>query len=74
VKAQTALCGIEIESIELEMLEDEINALPPLGRVKKIKMRRQINRLSGLKNPTAEKVLPDVIFSQGNKAALILQY
>jgi len=50
------------------MLEDEINALPPLGRVKKMKMRskmsRQINRLSGLKNPTAEKFLPDVIFSQ----------
>jgi hypothetical protein len=38
------------------------------------KMRRQINRLSGLKNPTAEKVLPDVIFSQENKAKSILQY
>jgi len=60
------------------MLEDEINALPELGRVKKMKMRskmrRQINRLSGLKNPTAEKFLPDVIFSQENKAVPILQY
>jgi len=38
------------------------------------KVRRQINRLSGLKNPTVEKDLPDVIFSQENKAAPILQY
>jgi len=38
------------------------------------KIKRQINRLSGLKNPTAEKFLPDVIFSQENKAAAILQY
>jgi hypothetical protein len=48
------------------MLEDEINVLPPLGRVKKMKMRRQINRLSGLKKATAEKILSEVIFSQKN--------
>jgi hypothetical protein len=56
------------------MLEDAINVLPPLGRVKKMKMRRQINRLSGLKKATAGKILPEVIFSQKNKAAPILQY
>jgi hypothetical protein len=58
----------------LKRSKDEINVPPPHNRVKRMKMGRQINWLSGLKKANEEKVLPEVIFSQKNNAVSILQY
>lgn len=44
----------------LQMLEDEINYTPKLGKIEKMKMRvrvrKQFNWLAGLSSPTAERI------------------
>lgn len=44
----------------LDMLEDEINIIPKLGKIEKMKMRssirKQANWLSAWSNPTAEMI------------------
>jgi len=45
----------------LDTLEDEVNSLPRVGKIEKMKMRSRIRRQTGwlllLKNPSAEMII-----------------